>query len=354
MSYKRLLLLLSACSCLLIGSAQSSFLVPYRLKKQWGFSDYSGKISVVPQYDTVGLFESYGNVSVALVEKGNKHGVLSDDGKILLPLVYESIEIIYSNKTLFFKVRQNKKYGLLSYPNKTIVLPQYDRIDVNSDYAYPISHNKMYAQKGKQYFKLSSTGVATKINEFDYMNEDLQVAVGYSEEKPRAPIDAKIIAENNSQLIDSIDSRPVRAWKPWVYKIFKNGKIGFVAEYQIEAFKIKEHISPVYDTVLEIRNGENVSQIFFLVSRDSLVTIINVSGKMMMPLKYASVADWNYKWAYLKRNNKVGFYLFNEQIEIEPRYDYMEYHPSVYHLWYVRDGRRAGFINKDGFEYFRD
>lgn len=338
------------CYAFLTCNAQTSFLVPYRLKAAWGYSDYSGKIIITPQYDSVGLFNYMNRKPYAEVYKKQKKGIISETGILVLPIAYDSIN--YIANIAAFVVSQNKKYGVVSDKNAVIIPVQYDELQFRSDHAYPTSNYDFFAKKKNQYFKITPKGVVSKIYEFDYYGEN-DIAFAEDFASPQK-IDTEAISKKNNTIIDSISSRPIGEGDMAFYKIYKNNKIGFVRAKNIKDSILKEYVAPVYDSIIDIKYRYRKEGALFLVKRDSLKTIINILGELKMPLKYTAIGNWTDRFAYLKANKKTGFFHYNEQIEIEPRYDFIEYYPSAYHLWYVRKGNKRGFINKDGFEYFND
>ncbi len=85
-----------------------NFNIPYRKGNLWGYADTTGKIIIMPKYDSV----SPENVNNRwLVFKKNKIGVINDSGREVIPVVHDFImrNPVHSMYNEFYVSRMDKK-----------------------------------------------------------------------------------------------------------------------------------------------------------------------------------------------------------------------------------------------------
>lgn len=66
-----------------------------------------------------------------IVSDENRYGVISKEGRVLVELKYENIEII-NYSPLLYKVKQNNKYGMLDENGNAIINTEYDGLGSNN------------------------------------------------------------------------------------------------------------------------------------------------------------------------------------------------------------------------------
>jgi len=111
-------------------------------------TDKKGKIHVVNskgktviksgKYDTIAAYTVIDNKAdgtrvervMLKVTKGNKQGLIDENGKVIIPVKYDQIETAGGG---FLTVKQNGKYGLMNVKGKEILPFKYDRIYVFGD-----------------------------------------------------------------------------------------------------------------------------------------------------------------------------------------------------------------------------
>jgi hypothetical protein len=374
--------------------AKSDTLIPYRIGSKWGFSDYSGNIKIEAKYDKVEFFNPYNfqNKKIAKVFLEDKTGIIDTDGKYLIPIYAESIELMHSyvGYENAFLLKLKGFYGVVNYKNQLIIPFEFDNIRIIENSTEKISNkDKWYflANKGKEYFRFSPSGVKTEIEysaqkvEQSRNSESGRSGYGggmsylratrldYLKIKNQKP---QIIAKN-SAIIDSIGEE---IYGDFV-TIYFEGKVGLADQKELLiSDSIRNYISPIYDKIVHPLNPEYETPEFFVFELNASTVVYN-SGREeffldrtkvhdeksflkpyeIMPLKNFKVVDvrgYNLK-SY--KAGKYGFYLLNKHKEIFPIYDSIEkvgLNECLLALWKVNLNGKPGYINEDGFQYFRE
>lgn len=102
-----------------------------------------------------------------IVSNEGNYGVISSEGKTIIELKYEGIEII-NNSPLLYKVKSNNKYGVLDESGKILINIEYDKIgfDEKSSVMQPvlIIKNLNNNQNGIVVYKDQKYGIANLKN----------------------------------------------------------------------------------------------------------------------------------------------------------------------------------------------
>ena len=126
--------------------------------------------------------------------------------------------------------------------------------------------------------------------------------------------------------------------------------VNVVNKYGIVDFKNQIVIPFQYDTIIpKARYVETPFGPEF--SKDSKITILSPDGKIILPLLYNSYESWD-SWSIItKDNGKLGYFSYNEGIDIKPKYDFIKRYRDV---WYVTLDGKSYYIDKYGFKYCSD
>lgn len=232
--------------------------VPYRDGKLWGYSDTMGKVLVQPAYDSVsqhsvdgfvykngkvGIINEWGKVKLAtlyddiysdapydetfyVASKSSKKGVFNNNGKPLVPMIYDTIQSIEER---IIVVGTKNKRGLYTIAGKLLVPVEYDEItdqffDEKADHSRSIM-----GRKGNKYWLLSkATGRA-----YPYIFKGDDSEEGVTEE-----VMANVVEDYNDSVSNSADSVKKR----------------FQADRVVDISFTKGYISKDY--LLVIKNGK--------------------------------------------------------------------------------------------------
>jgi len=86
-------------------------LYPVQLNGKWGYAKQLGEEVIAPKYTFAGEFQS----GLAIVELGNKFGVIDTQGKLILPFEYDRIEVSSGYANYFYCSKNGKYFKLDSY-----------------------------------------------------------------------------------------------------------------------------------------------------------------------------------------------------------------------------------------------
>lgn len=254
------------------------------LKGKYGIVGWQGNTIIPFEYDEIYEVE---NTPYLIMKKGKYFGVMTDDGKMNIPIKYKSFNSIYDSfeyheheKILFladnkvidinnhiilsgyesiksihyknkFIVSKNKKFGIVDIHNVHIVPLEYDSIELNR-----FNPGKLIVSKNKKFGIIDSNNVILLPIEYD-------------------------------KVFNVEDHGPVNR-----QFIVKNGKTGFV-EY--ETFKVV--VPPIYDYF-----EERIGVVF--VSKNNKYGIINSNNYELCPFIYDDIKPRNYS-AYNYNSNKI-------------------------------------------------
>ena len=111
-------------------------LIPFQINELWGYAElFSGMVIVAPVYSSA---EEFSN-GYAVVRKGDRFGLVADDGTEALPCLYEEIKRIWDNS---FIIESDKKFALFNPSVPSKLSSFYDEWDYVWDSDSQVSRNK--------------------------------------------------------------------------------------------------------------------------------------------------------------------------------------------------------------------
>ena len=111
-------------------------LIPFQKNELWGYAElFSGMEIVAPVYSSA---EEFSN-GYAVVRKGDRFGLVADDGTEALPCLYEEIKRIWDNS---FIIESDKKFALFNPSVPSKLSSFYDEWDYVWDSDSQVSRNK--------------------------------------------------------------------------------------------------------------------------------------------------------------------------------------------------------------------
>lgn len=271
-----------------------------------------------------------------LVERNDKYGVFSQNGKTVVPIEYQMLQCVYEEKGNYINIaKKNNRYGLISMANKVIIPFVNDEIRTekyNGNILLIIRRNKeeaVYAanlklidgfKKGRVLiervyknnnvtFKISrdtvnkfeSGEVAQGVGVIEVPKDEIRSETGYveapREEGPRPDI-LKIISENGLFGLKKGDSLLIRPKysKLQPTTIYKNGhKAGyFIATINGRMGVIDEYNNTVipfdYISIEQCLQYSTLNNPLFLVqNKKGLKGVIDFKKETIIPLKYQSI-----------------------------------------------------------------
>lgn len=247
--------------------------------------------------------------SYLIQKKENKYGIISVDEKIRIPFVYDTI--IPSIDSVYIAKKDNK-YGFIDNKNNVVLNFEYDKIETqyvqerrmmrNDVEITKETHDKRAPQKPLINF------IVSKNNKLGILGPNLKniLPIEYDSFRKDRTLSSSIIAikGENSMVYNTLgnflfevkcDSLVETEYNPKCYKIYENGKQGFLNEKGNLVFPL------LYPKVEKIYFGN-----LFIVEKDSKKYLANSEGKLIS----ASYDEINFTKFYgyleVKTNNKFG------------------------------------------------
>ncbi|MCD8411135.1 WG repeat-containing protein [Tenacibaculum finnmarkense] len=298
----------------------TEILIPFKVKNKWGFSNYNKKIIINPVYDSVRPLDQY-----------SKHPLLT---------------VFINNETFFLNENDNKNlgdlnrlrickdgmFGVINSKNEIIIPIDYNYIsiiDKNPNYKYS-------AKKNNQSYILNEKGGITKVNKqnkaWEFWVDEIDTEY-YEEIFEEVITKKKAIEFKFRNLFDSISTDTYGKHNEFI-KIHKDKKVGAIDIDYLLNDEITEFIKPIYDEIIDFKEVAGKPS-YFLVKRKNKITVVDYKGIELMPLKYKSYSKFNFSEVIVKKNNKLGVYNFEKNIEIKPSYSYIKKVLIDSHLFYI-------------------
>lgn len=245
---------------------------------KFGLAKKDGTVIYEPQFERISerggpedLWYYDGNIILDFADKDGRYfyGLMSPDGKKLVPVEYE--EIAPASEGMM-RVAKNGKYGYLNEKFKLVIPCKYDEAEWSRN-------GIAVVEKGYQYGAVDKKGKTVIPFKYDEMlNNEL-----YNDDQGKYIIACKTdnygLLDRKGKVVLPLKYDRIRnAGKDKsglaYYKVWKNNKIGFVNENLKEITKIK------YD------NADNFFGNLAIVEKKEKLGAINNLGKEVVPVKY--------------------------------------------------------------------
>jgi hypothetical protein len=273
---------------------------------------------------------------VALVVKNGKYGVINDNMKEILPIIFNEIDIIADN---LIKVRKKNKYGLFDKSGKIIIPFILD--DLKS-----ISQNGLIPVKKKKWGYMNTAGklvIPYKYDDANIFEGDLaRVNMGGNEDFETEY--CGFIGGGKWGFIDTLGEVIIPIKYDWAFNF--NEEIN-LAQVQINnkwgvVNKDNKLIIPlIYDELEYFHEGK------IRVSLNGKSGNIDTLGNVIEPLKYVNYSENSF--FFVRVNDKFGLVDDSTQKELT-KFKYDRYEYFVDGLSLVTENQKMGFINEKGIE----
>ncbi|MES2274908.1 MAG: WG repeat-containing protein [Bacteroidota bacterium] len=366
-------------------SPLSYMLVPYRVKKLWGFSDEKGNLKIAPQYDDVKQIKYYwadgsSFQSVMVVSKGGAIFAINHLNQVIVPADghFDELDVDYYYYGVVVVTKQGKK-GIF-YNRKQIVPCQYTYIEREKNLSFRVSTNGksgIINSKGKIVVPVEYYGMRVKDsdrehvtwiagndkNKNDEFKDDLVVDPGKQESHTYSINEVSQLNLSISQTQQDTIIKNLRKIYPdavmdrqYSYLIYvkKDGKWGI-----FNILKNKLTVPYEYDDLKVEKN--TMPKITIRAKKGDLYGYIDENNTILAPIIFKSIITY-YNNFILSQPPKVGM-LTSGQKYIAPRYLKIDYSESIYdakteslqefYMVLTSSGKK-GYVNSAGFEYFID
>lgn len=256
-------------------------------------TDQDGKI-VISDIDS--LYQKKKSDFVFIKKKG-LWGVVSNYGKILIPINFNKTERIYNE---FWAVTKNQKKGVFSIPKGEILPVEFDNIEFSQSY--------------NQEFIVKKDG---KKGVFNYLGKEI-IPIDYDEIKKKNGV--LVLSKNNKTnyflnnkiISDSLVlDKSFEIYGDYIsdkktfYVFYKNKKQGIIDSENNVLIQAK-YDNIEYKRLIENPKKEN----FLIVKEGDLYGMIDLSEKEIIPIKYQNIEIITADFAVLTINNLKHFYNF--------------------------------------------
>lgn len=299
---------------------------------RYGYINYKGELIEEVQYNELSRItdiEDIENEYLIVAEKG-QYGI-KKNGKKILESEYQSIN--YDEKNKLFVIEKSKKFGISDINGKIIIPLEYNQIDINGIYLYAENEQgiTVYNSEGSQ------VNIDTNIALINTENENYRIRINSTNTTKYG-----IIGKDGKKLVDEKYNYIEYLYDNYFIVSKENSKLGVIDDKDSEKIEVK------YDSIQKIQNTNliqtsisqtNTTQLFskemkkICDMKDAIVDIydnyieiyneteIRYFDKNGNELKNTEVYP-NNKMYLKQENGKYGFVDINNKLVVDYKYDY--------------------------------
>lgn len=286
------------------------------------------------EYQSI-VYEETNNVFVIL--KGKKYGVISIEGKTILPFIYSQIDIngnyIYA-KTNDENIEVFDSQGKLTNmdPNTVVSRIEGTEYEIHIETIDNFTNYSIY-QNGKRKTKETYTYIEYLFNNY-FMASNIEGKIGLIDDKEqiKIPFSHTSIQKRleNANIIEVIDidkdKNIIQLYSDKLNKIveLEDATIEICKGY-VKLYNDNE-IKYVTNEGVEVKNKEILeNNNIFAQKVNNLWGFVDKSGKIIVDFKYNKVTELNkYGFAGIKKNGKWGVINSQGNVIIEPTYEFKD------------------------------
>ena len=239
---------------------------------------------------------------VLIITIGKKQGILSPEGKIITPVKYDLVGARQHNR---FLLRLNDEYGLIDNTNKFILPLDYAHIDYagvgsgQNDNYYTVRNKAglsgIYDYNGQQIISEKYVFYSIDKEKIFCTDEGKPMVLNYRDTSKN------IILPPDITLIETF---PHYCWSERYNQVFKkNGKFGLITSDNDIL------IPPIYDEIKNIFCGHN-----FVVKQNNKYGVVSYKNDLLKEIKYDSYF-WRKEIVEFKRKDKKTEYFSVVNVE---------------------------------------
>lgn len=326
---------------------------------RYGYINNKGKLNVKTEYNELKRItdiEDNENIYLVVAENG-QYGVIKNDKKIVNN-EYQAIRYDSVNKVLV--IEKNKKYGIADLEGKVIVPVEYNQIDITGIYIYAQDEQgtTVYNSNGTQ------ANIDTNVAIIETENEKYKIKINNSEETKYG-----VINKEGKQLIKEKYNYMEYLFDNYFIASLDNGKLGIVNDKDdvkveikydaiqkitgtdmLRTFETSTNMVVIYDKnmkkICEMQDAaiENMEE-NIKVYNDTEIKYFNKEGKEINNTE----AYPNNKLFAKQENGKWGFVDVNGKTAVESKYDKVTEF-NKYGFASVKKDNKWGAINEQGLE----
>lgn len=267
-----------------------------KYNSKWGFIDSKGKFVVQPQYNEVSEFDEH---NLARVVIKDKWGIIDRTGKIILPIEFV-IEYYYS------RWRSDDLMVVAKYKNILAIDYIHGVYDINGKQILPIIYDDIdiIELKDKDYNKIEYPYIHASLDgKWGVVNRqnDIIVPFKYSDRDCIKPFKNGFAAVKVNERWGFVDEKGIEVITP-KYERVEDYMFGFFIVKQKEKWgaidsKNKEMIPCIYNKL------EILEKNYFAAKKDSLWGIIDSSNNVICEALYTSMGSEITRWSIYESEN---------------------------------------------------
>ena len=269
------------------------------------------------------------------VSQNGKEGVLSMNGDVLVPIIWDGVSIHPNEKNGLYVVKKDEKWGIVDSTGNLLIPMKYDFIyGPSNNFAPPA-----VIVLSKEKFGL----IDLNDNIIIPIKYDIKISqLGQSLIMAKRKEDEKYDCYINGELIQDSPFDAYGAWfsTPPIINVSKNGKWGV-----IDSNDGRIIIPYDYDSI-NYSDRKN----YFYVKKNELVGLFDKYGKVVIPPMWDDIWNpsiGNSQFFRVKKNGVYGLVNANNEFLIPVLYDSLE-KTSITQLYRVKKGGEYGIINEKG------
>lgn len=261
---------------------------------RYGYVDLNGKEIVPTKYNDISRITEIDSKDIYIIcAENGKYGLIKNGEKII-ENEYQSIIYTESNNTLI--ALKGKKYGVMSIEGKTIIPFEYKQIDVTGKNIYTtdnIENIKIFDSEGKE------TQISENLAILDIQDTDYKIYIQTGDEKTTYSI-----YKNGSKITQNIYTYIKYLYENYFIVCNEEGKLGIIDDNE----KIKIQFN--YNSIQRI---ENTNMIQAQNNNTNITEIYSKDMKKICELENATIQN---NKEYLKiYNDKEIKYISKEEKE---------------------------------------
>lgn len=326
---------------------------------RYGYLNYKGKEILKAEYNDIArVKEIEDNINSYLIHaKNGQYGITKNENQILQN-EYQSIRYDATNK--IFVIEKSKKYGIANLDGKVIVPIQYDQIDITGIY--------LYAQNGQETTVYNNDGTIADIDSntsiLNTSNEQYKIKINNTNSTKYG-----VINQEGTTLIEDKYNYIEYLYDTYFIVSIENGKLGILDDKGATKIELNhDSLQKIQDTnlvqatlsenkttqiysqnmekICELQNASiEVKNDYIKIYNETEIKYFNKDGK---ELKNTEVFSDNKLFVKME-NNQYGFVDKNGTLVVDYKYD-KAYEFNEYGFAAIRKNGKWGAINEEGQE----
>lgn len=326
---------------------------------RYGYLNYKGKEILKAEYNDIARVKEIedNNNSYLIHAKNGQYGITKNENQILQN-EYQSIRYDATNK--IFVIEKSKKYGIANLDGKVIVPIQYDQIDITGIY--------LYAQNEQETTVYNNDGTIADIDSntsiLNTSNEQYKIKINNTNGTKYGVINQEgtTLIEDKYNYIEYLNDN-------YFIVSIENGKLGILDDKGATKIELNhDSLQKIQDTnllqatltenkttqiysktmekICEMQNASiEVKNDYIKVYNETEIKYFNKDGK---ELKNTEVFSDNQLFVKVE-NNQYGFIDRNGTLVVDYKYD-KAYEFNAYGFAAIRKNGKWGAINEEGQE----